>query len=122
MNSTNIRVRRAARAAVSGSSIALVGAVLLSGGPAGANVPEGWSNPESVDALHMLALLVGIPLGLALVIILLTIAPALARGEKFTHSNSAPDAEWFGGPRNGTQELPAPDDADSKAGGSSGRW
>lgn len=122
MNSTNIRVRRATRAAVSGFSIALVGAALLNGGAAGANVPEGWSNPESVDPLHMLALIVGIPALMALVIIVLVIVPGLIRGDKFVHSNAAPDAEWFGGPRSGTDELPAPDNAESKAGGASGRW
>lgn len=122
MNSTNTRARRATRAAVSGFSIVLVGAVLLSGAPASANVPEGWSNPDSVDPLHLLAILVGAPALLALIIIVLVIAPGLVRGDRFVHSNSAPDAEWFGGPRSGTDELPAPDNAESKAGGASGRW
>ncbi|WP_162602326.1 hypothetical protein [Nocardioides daejeonensis] len=121
MNSTN-RARTVARLAVSGFSAVVIGSVLLAASPASANVPEGWSNPESVNPLHFLAVVLGIPAALALVIILLVIAPGLARGEKFVHSNSAPEAEWFGGPRTGTEELPAPDTAESKAGGASGRW
>lgn len=121
MNSTD-RSRTVARAAVAGFSAVVVGSVLLAASPASANVPEGWSNPDDVDPLEFLAILVGIPALCALVIILAVIAPGLARGEKFTHSNAAPDAEWFGGPRSGTEELPAPDTAESKAGGASGRW
>lgn len=120
MNSTN-RSRTVARVAVTGLSAALLASTLLAS-PASANVPEGWSDPEPVNSLHLLAILLGIPLALAVVIILLVIAPGLARGEKFQHSNAAPDAEWFGGPRSGTEELPAPDTAESKAGGASGRW
>lgn len=121
MHSTN-RSRTVARVAGAGLTTALFGTVLLLASPASANVPEGWSNPDDVDPLMFMAYMFGIPALLALVIILAVIAPGLARGDKFTHSNSAPDAEWFGGPRNGTEELPAPDNADSKAGGASGRW
>ena len=121
MHSTN-RSRTAARLVASGFSALVVGSTLLVASPASANVPEGWSDPDPVDPWHMLAILLGIPAAIAVVIILAVIAPGLARGEKFTHSNAAPDAEWFGGPRAGTEELPAPDNAESKAGGASGRW
>jgi len=121
MHSTN-RSRTVARVAVSGLSAAIFSSALLLASPASANVPEGWSDPDPVEPLHMLAILVGIPAAIAVVIILAVIAPGLARGEKFVHSNAAPDPEWFGGPRSGTEELPAPDTAESKAGGASGRW
>lgn len=118
MNSTCSRIRRVVRLAVAALVVGLVSVA----SPASANVPEGWSDPDSVDPLHFLALTIGIPLALAIVIILLVIAPGLARGEKFAHSNASRQGEWFGGPRQGTEELPAPDNAESKAGGASGTW
>lgn len=118
MNSTCSWSRRVMRVAVAGAALGL----LTVAAPASANVPEGWSDPDSVDPLHFLALVLGIPLALAIVIILAVITPGLIRGEKFAHSNSTPGNEWFGGPRSGTDELPAPDNAESKAGGASGKW
>lgn len=101
-------------------SIALSGVVLAS--PAQANVPEGWSNPADVDPLHAIALLVGAPLGLIIVIALLVFLPAMARREKGADSGSGRDAEWFGGPRKSNDELAAPDTEESQAGGASGKW
>lgn len=118
MNSTCSWSRRVTRVAVAGLALGLVTVAA----PANANVPEGWSDPDAVDPLHFLALVLGIPLALAIVIILAVITPGLIRGEKFAHSNAAPDSEWFGGPRSGTDALPAPDNAESKAGGASGKW
>ncbi|MFS3127855.1 hypothetical protein ACLM5J_05575 [Nocardioides sp. Bht2] len=117
MNST-VWFRRVMRAAVAGLALGLVAVAV----PANANVPEGWSDPESVDPMFFLSLVFFIPLAMAVVIILTVITPGLIRGDKFAHSNAAPDSEWFGGPRSGTDELPAPDSADSKAGGASGQW
>jgi hypothetical protein len=98
------------------------GLVLAAGGPAGADVPEGWANHYSVDPWHAVLVLVGIPLGLFLVITALVVIPGIAKGERFTPGGQATADQWFGGPRSGTAELPAPDTDESQAGGASGRW
>lgn len=91
--------------------------------PAGANTPEGWSDPAPVDPIHFLLVLLGAPLALAVVIALAVYVPALARGESVSPSAvGAIESEWFGGPRKTHDELAAPDDAESKSGGASGRW
>ena len=107
--------RRAARTA----ALFTVSAAALVAAPAHAGVPEGWSDPEPVDGLHYAFLLVGAPVGLLIIIALAVLAPALVRGEKLA---SNPEAQWIGGPRQGTDELPAPDGADSAAGGASGTF
>jgi hypothetical protein len=96
--------------------------VLAVAGPAGADVPEGWSDPDSVDPMHALLVLVGIPLLLFVVITVLVVLPGVIRGERFTPGGQATADQWFGGPRTGTAELPAPDTEESQAGGASGRW
>jgi hypothetical protein len=91
-------------------------------GPAAADVPEGWSNPEPVSVLHALLILAGLP---ALLFVLITIAvyvPSLVRGERVKPGPPAVENQWFGGPRKGTSELAEPDNEESKAGGASGRW
>jgi hypothetical protein len=105
--------------------ILLAGVVVLAAaGPAGAadsRVPEGWSDPDPVDPVHAMLVLGVIPLLLFLVITLLVLLPALVRGERRTSPANNED-QWFGGPRKGTAELPAPDSENSRAGGASGRW
>lgn len=113
-------VRRATRAATSVAALVVLGSVLLMASPALAGVPEGWSNPEEVDRLYALGVLVGIPVLLFLLITLAVYAPSLARGA--VSAASGPEHEWFGGPRKAMDELADPDGADSKAGGASGRW
>ena len=99
----------------------MVAAAALLSSPAYADVPRGWSEPEDVAMRTVLWMLVGIPAGLFLLITLLVYVPSLIRGEK-TAPAGAIDTEWFGGPVKGPDELPAPDDATSKAGGARGRW
>jgi hypothetical protein len=111
--------RRASRAATTVAALGLLGSVLLLAGPAQA-VPEGWSNPEEVDTLYALGLLVGLPALLFLLISLAVYVPSLARGA--VAAASGPEHEWFGGPRKAMDELAGPDGEDSKAGGASGRW
>jgi hypothetical protein len=101
--------------------LAATATVLAMAGPASAEVPEGWSNPERVSVLHALLVLGGIPLLLMLVISLLVYLPALVRGERVAPGETR-ENQWFGGPRKGTSELAAPDTEQSKAGGASGRW
>ncbi len=112
--------RRARRTSV----VLLAGAALVvaAGGPAGADVPEGWSNPSEVDPVEAVLLLVGVPLLLFLVITALVVIPGVIKGERFTPGGQATQDQWFGGPSKGTTELPAPDNDESKAGGASGRW
>jgi hypothetical protein len=110
------RVRRTSVALLAGAL------VLAAGAPAGADVPEGWAPATEVDPLHAVLVLVGIPLALFLVITALIVIPGIVKGERFTPGGHATEDQWFGGPRSGTHELPAPDSPESKAGGASGRW
>jgi hypothetical protein len=89
------------------------GLVVALAGPAGADVPEGWDHPGPVDPTRAL---------LFVVITLAVLLPPLLRGERFTPGGQATADQWFGGPRQGTAALPAPDDEESKAGGASARW
>ncbi len=111
------RVRRPSVALLAGALV-----VLASAGPAGADVPEGWSDPKPVDPWHAVLVLGGIPLLIFVVVTLLIVIPGVVRGERFTPGGQATEDQWFGGPRKGTAELPAPDGEESKAGGASGRW
>ena len=96
--------------------------VLAAAGPAGADVPEGWSDPEAVSPMHALLVLAGIPILLFLLITVAVVLPGVIKGERFTPGGRATEDQWFGGPSKGTAELPAPDNDESKAGGASGRW
>ncbi len=110
-------VRRAARSA----ALLTVPAVALMAGPAHASfIPEGWAEPTSVDPLHLMLIIGFAPIGLALVIALLAAAPALARGRGSV--TPASEGTWIGGPRSGTDELPAADGEESRAGGASGSF
>jgi hypothetical protein len=101
--------------------LAAAAAVLATAGPASAEVPEGWSDPDEVSVLHAVLVLGGIPLLLFVVIWLLVYIPSLVRGERGGPGGTR-ENQWFGGPRQGTAELAAPDTEESKAGGASGRW
>lgn len=107
--------RRAARTA----ALLTVPAAALLAAPANAGVPEGWSDPAPVDGLHLAFLLLGAPLGLLVVITVVALAPSLIRGEKLAAN---PEGQWIGGPRQGTESLPAADGPDSAAGGASGKF
>lgn len=105
------------------TSAALVaGSLVLVAGPAGAEVPEGWSNPKPVDPVEATLVLVGIPLLVFVLVTLAVVVPGIVKGERFTPGGHATEDQWFGGPRQGTAELPAPDNEESKAGGASARW
>ena len=115
------RVRRTGRA----SALAAGAVLALLAAPAHADVPEGWGGQtehEQLDALHALALYVGAPVLLFLLIAVAVYLPAMVRGEKLLPDHSAGEPQWIGGPRQGVAELPAPDGEDSRAGGASGRW
>lgn len=114
----NRHVRHVARAV----PVGVVASAVLVAGPARANVPEGWSDPEPVDTLEALALLAGVPLLLFLLIALAVYLPSLASRGAEARTTGTPEREWFGGPRTSIDELAAPDGSDSKAGGASVRW
>lgn len=92
---------------------------LLAAGPAGAETPEGWSDPAEVGILPLLLVIGAIPLGIAVLIGLAVYLPALARGESVRPGAETAD-EWFGGPRSGPAELGARDAG--RTGGGSGSW
>lgn len=112
----------AALLALGATVLAALTVAVLVAAPAGAEVPDGWSDPDPVDPLHVVLVGVGAPLLLALIIVALVYGPALARGERV--APGAPDVEnqWLGGPRKATGELAGPDGENSQAGGASGRW
>ncbi|WP_166140009.1 hypothetical protein [Nocardioides ochotonae] len=106
-----------------GSLVLLTSTALLAiAGPASADVPEGWSEPDAVDTWTALLLFALIPIGMALVITLLVYLPAIIRGERLTPGAPHIENQWIGGPRQGTAELAAPDGEGSEAGGASARW
>ena len=105
---------------VTATAVALVAGLAL---PAGAEVPEGWSNPDKVDALHALLILGGIPLTLFILIGLAVYLPSVMRGEGIAPHQG--DELWLGGSDKTAGELQSaragkPDD--DEAGGGSGTW
>ena len=100
--------------------------VLTSAGAASADTPEprpgSWEPKPEVDTLEAFLLLGGIPVLVFVVITLLYVGPALARGEDLRPSAREPENQWLGGPRKAAGELAAPDSEDSKAGGAGGSW
>ena len=107
------------------AALAVAPALALLALPAGADVPDGWggeTEPLSPDSLHALGIYLGAPLLLFVLIALAVYLPAMVRGEKLLPDHSGGEVQWIGGPRQGVAELPAPDSADSQAGGASARW
>ncbi len=97
---------------------------MLLAAPTYADVPLGWSQPEPVDGLHALLLLVGGPLLLFVLIAVAVYIPSMVRGERLLPDHSGGEGQWIGGPSSGTHELPAPapDAEQPKTGGASGNW
>lgn len=102
------------------AALIAVGTLVLVASPALADVPTGWPEPEPVPLLDALLVYLFAPLGLLLLIALLTITPSLVRGER--PGAGTPDDQWFGGPRSGTRELGSGEPDTSKTGGASGGW
>ena len=96
--------------------------------PAAAAVPEGWETAPSVSALDFLLVILIIPLGIALVLTLLTILPSLTRDRGYEPGQSwRSDAEWFGGPTKGVKSADevTPEQIESRSkdtGGTSAGW
>lgn len=100
--------------------------VLVTAGTASADTPEprpgSWEPKPDIDLMHGFLVLGGIPLLVFVVIVLLYVGPALARGEDLSVNALEPENQWLGGPRKAHAELAAPDAHDSKAGGAGGQW
>lgn len=92
------------------------------------DVPVGWSDPDSVDLVHALLVLGGIPVLLFVLIGIAIYAPALARGERIAPGAQPLQNHWLGGPRGDVAQLSAPGapsasgEPESQSGGASGRW
>jgi hypothetical protein len=86
------------------------------------DVPVGWANDPSVNMVHALLILGGIPLLLFITITVAVYVPSLVRGERITPGQPAVENQWLGGPRTGTAELSSREGSDTGAGGASGRW
>ncbi|GAA4679914.1 hypothetical protein GCM10023226_16380 [Nocardioides nanhaiensis] len=115
------RLTSAALAVLAATTVAvLAGAVLAA--PASADVPEGWPEAPGVDILTMLGLFVGLPVLMAVVIVAFMYVPPVVRGESIKPGSGPVTDQWLGGPRRSAGELAAPDGAQSRAGGASGRW
>ena len=115
--------RRALRALVLTPAVVLP---LLSA-PAFAAPPETWTDAEPVGGLDFLLLLLLIPLGLALLIMLLVYVPSMVRGQKYTPGRAwRSESEWFGGPKDGLEAADKVDlhaeGAQTERGGASARW
>jgi hypothetical protein len=93
---------------------------VLAAGPAVAEVPEGWSDPEQVGILQLFLVIGVIPVALAVLIALAVYLPAMARGENVRPGGGETADEWFGGPRSGPAELGARETSTTGCG--SGHW
>ncbi|VXB86873.1 hypothetical protein [Nocardioides sp. AX2bis] len=115
-------LRRAALSATTAVTAVLVLGVALAA-PAAAEVPaQGWPENPPVNILDALLLIGGVTLAVILVITVLTVGPALARGERITPGVSVAENQWIGGPRKAAGELAGPDREGSEAGGAGARW
>lgn len=95
-------------------------------GPAYADAPSAWSKPPHVSGLDFLLVLVLIPLGIGLVITLLTMLPSLKSGNVYEPGTPwRSESAWFGGPRKGVEAADAgalPAGSSSRKGGASAKW
>ena len=104
--------------------------VLAYAGPAAADIPDGWSNPQPVPVLNFLLVFIGIPLLITIAILLAVYLPGVVRGESVAPARARTDDEWFGGRRD-TAQLEAAStrssgdaeaDSDRETGGAGGTW
>jgi hypothetical protein len=101
--------------------------LLAYAGPASADVPDGWSHPKPVHALHFLLVFVGIPVLITLGILAAVYLPGVVRGESVAPVGARTDDQWFGGRRD-TAELESAaaradeSEADRDTGGAGGTW
>ncbi|AIY16801.1 hypothetical protein ACIRN4_07345 [Pimelobacter simplex] len=122
MTSTAVRRLLAACTLVGVSALLVVGGAGAASADTPVPQPGSWEPKPDIDVLHAFLVLGGIPLLVFVVITLLYVAPALARGENLGVNALEPESQWLGGPRKAAGELAEPDSEDSKAGGAGGTW
>lgn len=114
------------RTALAAAATAVV--LAASAAPASADTPVAWDQPPEVSVLGFLLVLVILPVGLALVVALLSVLPSLAGDKDYEAGGSwRGDPEWFGAPTKGVGAAdsvsPEQLEASSKgSGGTSGSW
>lgn len=108
-------------------ALALVlGAATLN--PAAAVEPQGWDSGPDVTVFNYLLLILIIPLGLAIVITVLTLLPSLASKRGYEPGQAwRGEAQWFGGPTKGVKSADdvTPEQIESRSkdtGGTSANW
>lgn len=100
--------------------LAVIGTAMLAT-PAMADLPEAWETPDEVGFLDIFLYIGVLPLAATLIITLLVLLPALARGESLRGHSTAIEDQWIGGPRGGAAEIET-SAAAQDAGGASGKW
>lgn len=104
----------------------VLGGAVLS--PVAADRPAAWEEAPDVSLLNFLLVLVIIPIGIAAVLSLLTVLPALASDKGYQPGQSwRGESTWFGGPTKGVEaaDKVAPKQVEAatrNSGGTSGRW
>jgi Domain of unknown function (DUF5130) len=94
--------------AVTASTLALI----ATAGPASADTPNSWPDKEPMSTMDVLLVFVGIPAGLFALIVLLVLAPSVARGPRYRPGLTwLAQSEQFGAQSAG----PARADADAAA-------
>jgi hypothetical protein len=125
MSDLNASVLRRSLRALALTPVALIP---LAAAPALAVPPEAWPDADPVGAFDWLLLLLVLPVGLFVLIWVLSYVPVMVRGEKYTPGRAwRNENEWFGGPKDGLEaadraELPAEESAEAERGGASARW
>lgn len=122
MTTPRARLARSAplRTATRLTALAFVGALMLVASPALADVPAGWPDPEPVGLLEGLVVYLFLPAGLFVLIAVLTVTPSLIRRQR-SGADSPGEDHWFGGRREGPDELEA-GSGERTSGGASGTW
>jgi hypothetical protein len=72
-------------------------------GPASADIPDGWSDPQPVPVLNFLLTFVGIPVLITIGILAAVYLPGVVRGESVAPAGARTSDQWFGGRRDMAQ-------------------
>jgi len=120
IHTTQSSLRRASRVAVVTLGLAL-GTVA---GPAFADAPSTWENPNNKPAIDTLVYLLGVPILVFIVIWVLVYLPSMMRRQSSSPAVAFQErSEWFGGPRAGVDATKdKPSDETNEKGGAGAGW